>query len=154
MKYQLFSVDPESPDRTVLIEERQGDDPLDFLFGERVVVHNVETVIEGEEQGFRAVVSIDPSEAFGPYRPDLMVTIPKDKFPKEVELKLGMKFQTQGPEGQVLSVVIKDIQESGVLVDGNHPLAGLGLKFELEILRVRIATTEEIAKKEVITVLH
>jgi FKBP-type peptidyl-prolyl cis-trans isomerase SlyD len=73
----------------------------------------------------------------------------RSKFPKDLELELGMKFQTQGPAGKVLSVIVKDIKDDKVLVDGNHPLAGLSLKFALNVLRVRKATDQELAKQEV-----
>jgi FKBP-type peptidyl-prolyl cis-trans isomerase SlyD len=65
-----------------------------------------------------------------------------------------MKFQTQGPGEDVLSVMVKEIKDDKVLIDGNHPLAGLKIQFDVEIIRVRAATAEEIATGEVKSVLH
>lgn len=147
LSYQLFSVSSESG--PVLIEERTVDDPLEFLFGQEVLLPKVEEAIKGQSHGFSCEVNIHARDAFGPHRPDLQVWMQKDRFPKEPSLELGMKFQTQGPDGQVRAVIVKQIEDDKVLVDGNHPLAGLALRFILKVLRVREATESEVIKKEV-----
>ena len=154
LRYQLFAVEIENPSQKTLVEERSGDDPLDFLYGQGVVLDKVEDFIKDQSSGFRGTVKIHPTEAFGLYREDLKLWMDRSQFPKDMELQLGMKFQTQGPSGQLLSVIVKEIQDEKVLIDGNHPLAGLALEFDLEILRVRKATPEEVRQKEVLKVLH
>jgi FKBP-type peptidyl-prolyl cis-trans isomerase SlyD len=147
ISYQLFSLgEGQSP---ILIEERTVDDPLEFLFGQGVLLPKVEEALQGKTYGYQTEVNLHPRDGFGLHRPELQTWMPKAHFPKGTDLQLGMKFQTQGPDGGVISVIIKEIKDDQVLVDGNHPLAGLGLRFDIKILRVREATPAELAKKEV-----
>lgn len=148
MVYQLFSISQEG--NHVLLEEKTVEDPLEFIYGLGTLLPKVEKSIANQTAGFQKQIKLIPEDSFGVYRSDLQIWIPVEKFPSTVELKLGMKFQTQGPEGEVISVIVKEVKEDKVLVDGNHPLAGLDLLFDLKIMRVRQATEDEIAKKEVI----
>jgi FKBP-type peptidyl-prolyl cis-trans isomerase SlyD len=154
LKYQLFTVDPGEPNQKVLIEERTGSDPLEFVYGQGIVVKKVEDRLLGQSMGFHDIVKLQPQEAFGPYREDLRVWMDQSKFPRDIEVVMGMKFQTQGPNGSIMSVIVKDIKDGQVLVDGNHPLAGLELIFDVEVLRVRQATEQELEQKKVLKILH
>ena len=135
--------------KEIPIEDRSVDDPLEFLFGQGVLLPKVEETLRGKTHGFKTEIELHPRDAFGLHREELQTWMERSKFPKDLELELGMKFQTQGPAGKVLSVIVKDIKDDKVLVDGNHPLAGLSLKFALNVLRVRKATDQELAKQEV-----
>lgn len=147
LSYQLFSLGENQV--PLLIEEKTVDDPLEFLFGKGVLLPQVENALKGQSRGFELQLDLDPRDAFGLHRPDLQAWLEKDKFPQEPPLQLGMKFQTQGPDGGVTSVIVKEIKDDQVLIDGNHPLAGLKLRFILKVLRVREATEQELLKKEV-----
>ncbi len=147
ISYQLFSLGENQ--QPILIEERSVDDPLEFLFGQGVLLPKVEEKLKGQAYGFQTEVNLHARDAFGLHQPDLQTWVPQSNFPQDKELELGMKFQTQGPNGQVISVIVKELKDDKVLIDGNHPLAGLGLRFDIKILRVREATEEELVKKEV-----
>ncbi len=147
ISYQLFSLgDKQQP---IMIEERDVDNPLEFLFGHGFLLPKVEGALRGQASGYQTEVNLHARDAFGLHRPELLTWMSRSQFPKEMELELGMKFQTQGPNGQVISVIVKDIQDDQVQIDGNHPLAGLGLRFDIKILRVREASETELLKKEV-----
>lgn len=147
LSYQLFSLgEGQVP---ILIEERSVEDPLEFLYGQGVLLSKVEEAIAGKSYGYEAEVNLHARDAFGLHRPELQTWMSQDKFPKDQELELGMKFQTQGPDGQVISVIVKDLKEDKVLIDGNHPLAGLSLRFHVKVLRVREATEKEKLTQEV-----
>ncbi len=147
ISYQLFSLgEGQGP---VLIEERTVDDPLEFLFGQGVLLPKVEEAIKGKSYGFQTEINLHARDAFGLHHPELQTWLEKDKFPKESGIQLGMKFQTQGPSGDVISVIVKEITDDKVMIDGNHPLAGLSLRFDIKILRVREATEAELMKNEV-----
>ena len=153
MVYKLSSIGEDQ--QVVLLEERSVDDPLEFIFGRGVLLPKVEEKIAGQGFGFQAQVDLHPRDAFGPHQPSLVTWMPKFHFPSDLELSLGMKFQTQGPGGDVISVIVKDIKEDQVMIDGNHPLAGLELRFEIRVLRVREATPEELQTGEVnVTNMH
>ena len=147
LTYQLFSLG--TGQEPVLLEERSVDDPLDFIFGRDVLLAKVEDSIAGQSPGFEKQLDLDPRDAYGLHQADLQAWIEKSKFPKDFPLELGMKFQTQGPQGGVISVIVKEIQDAKVLVDGNHPLAGLNIRFEYKVLRVREASEQELTTGEV-----
>ncbi|MEM7645641.1 MAG: peptidylprolyl isomerase [Pseudomonadota bacterium] len=147
LAYQLFAL--EEGREPLLVEERSVDDPLEFLFGEGVLLAKLEDAIGGQSRGYQTQVELHPRDAYGLHQPELQAWLEKSQFPKEQDIQLGMKFQTQGPSGDVISVIVKEITDEKVMIDGNHPLAGLSVRFDLNILRVREATDQEIIKKEV-----
>ncbi len=149
VSYQLFSLD-ENGD-ALLIDEMTVDNPLEFIFGDGFLLPLLEEKLKGQSRGYHMTLDLHPRDAFGLHHPDLVTWMPKEKFPKEMDIKLGMKFQTQGPTGDLISVIVKEIKDSQVLIDGNHPLAGLHLRFDLKVLRVREASEKEIMEKKVNT---
>jgi FKBP-type peptidyl-prolyl cis-trans isomerase SlyD len=126
-----------------VLEERTPENPYEYLQGRGQIVGAVERALEGKTAGFRAEIHVDPSDAYGQYDPALVVEIPRTQFPKTVELSVGMKFNTTGPNGQSITVRVIEIRGKTVTVDGNHPLAGIDLRFEVRVLDVREATAEE-----------
>lgn len=147
MSYQLFSLgEGQAP---ILVEERTIDDPLEFIFGQGVLLAKLEEAIKGQSRGFQSEVNLHPQDAYGLHRPELQAWLDRKVFPQGQEIELGMKFQTQGPSGDVISVIVKEVQDDRVLIDGNHPLAGLKVRFDLKVLRVREATEAELLKNEV-----
>lgn len=154
LSYQLFSLGESGTQEPGFIEERTVDDPVEFLYGQGQLLSAVEKKIVGQSAGYQANISLHPRDAFGLYNEGLVQWYDKEKMPTNEALQIGMKFQTHGPDGQVLAVMVKDIQGDKVLLDGNHPLAGLHVRFDLKILRVREATSEEIASKTVKQIYH
>ncbi len=121
---------------------RQGD-PLPYLHGANNIVPGLEKELTGMSAGETAQVKVQPEEAYGPVFPEAIQTIPREAFGEIEEIQPGMQFQAQGPEGQVQVITVKEVQEDGIVVDGNHPLAGQVLNFDIEIMDVREATEEE-----------
>ncbi|MDC0255855.1 peptidylprolyl isomerase, partial [Bacteriovoracales bacterium] len=80
---------------------------------------------------------------YGEKNPNLIQEIPKGQFPEPSELQVGMQFQADTPDGPMILTIL-EINESNVKVDGNHPLAGQALHFEVEVMELREATDEEI----------
>lgn len=136
-----------------LIEERTKDKPLEFVFGAETVLDALENHLDGKTVGWKSGLRIEAEDAFGATRPELEQWYDRKKLPA-VDLKIGMKFQTQGPQGDVLAVIVKEIKGDQVLLDGNHPLAGCAVHFELEVLRVREGTPEEISTGEIKKIYH
>ena len=119
-------------------------EPMPYLHGGNNIVPGLEKALIGLETGGTATVAVQPEEGYGPVIPEAIQTVPKEAFGEIEEVKPGMQFQAQGPEGQVQVITIKDVTDEGILVDGNHPLAGQVLNFEVEIMEVREATAEEL----------
>ncbi|NDY89905.1 FKBP-type peptidyl-prolyl cis-trans isomerase [Ideonella livida] len=123
-------------------------EPVEFLFGGEDLLPKVEEALGGQAEGFETHLHLEPEHAFGDYRAELMCFEPRALFPAEIAP--GMQFeglpegaQTQDmPEGLVYTVT--EVYPEHVVLDANHPLAGLALRLHLKVLEVREATEEEI----------
>ena len=127
-----------------LLEERTPDHPYSYVQGKGQVVGPVERAVEGKTIGFQTELSLTPRESYGEYDPTLVADLPRAHFPMTTPVTVGMKFNTVGPEGQPMIIRVIEEAEEFVTVDGNHPLAGLDLIFELKVLDLRPATAEEL----------
>jgi FKBP-type peptidyl-prolyl cis-trans isomerase SlyD len=127
-----------------VLEERTPEDPYEYLHGQGQIVGPVERMVEGKTSGFRGETMVTPRDGYGEYNPSLVAELPKSHFPANVDLRVGMKFNTRDSEGNTMTVRVLEVGEEMVTVDGNHPLAGLTLSFEIRILDVRAATAGEI----------
>jgi len=126
------------------IDTNVGGDPMPYLHGGNNIVPGLEKELVGLETGSKVQVAVQPEEGYGPVIPEAIATIDKDAFGDIEDIQPGMQFQAQGPEGQIQIITIKEVTDEGILVDGNHPLAGKVLNFEVEITEVREATAEEL----------
>ncbi|HEY5702192.1 MAG TPA: peptidylprolyl isomerase [Gammaproteobacteria bacterium] len=115
-----------------------------YIHGTQSIIPGLENVMEGKKAGDQVDVSISPGDAYGERQLENIQTVTRDMFPPDVELKIGMQFQAQSPQGQPLILTITSIEGNNVVVDGNHPLAGKQLNFNVEVVDVRDATEEEI----------
>jgi peptidylprolyl isomerase len=112
-----------------------GRDPLEFETGSGMVIPGFDSAVRDMEVGTKKTVTLPSAEAYGEVRAEMIGDIPKDRFPEEMELKIGMPLQMDGPQGP-LPVLIKEIKEEAVTIDANHPLAGKDLTFELELVEI------------------
>jgi len=105
----------------------------------------VEAELQGKEVGQEISLTLEPEDAFGEYDADLLRVEPRGRFPKELEV--GMRFEgvPGDREEEALIYTVTDVTPEGVVVDGNHPLAGERLWFRAKVSEVRPATEEELA---------
>jgi FKBP-type peptidyl-prolyl cis-trans isomerase SlyD len=101
--------------------------------------------MEGKAAGDVFKVEVQPEEAYGPHRQEMVKTVPRSAFQGVDEIEAGMVFQAQAADGSAQRIVIAGVEGDNVQVDGNHPLAGKVLRFDIEVVNVREATAEEIA---------
>lgn len=127
------------------LDSSVGSDPLVYLHGAGNIIPGLEGALAGSRAGDRLEVTVQPEHAYGLIDPDLIRRLPRDAFADIERVEPGMQFQTQGPNGQILRVIVKESDADGVLIDANHPLAGQILNFSVSIEGVRGATEEEIA---------
>jgi FKBP-type peptidyl-prolyl cis-trans isomerase SlyD len=128
-----------------LIEE--SDEPMVYLHGGYDgTFPKIEEELDGREPGFQTQIQLEPQDAFGEYDPELVKIEPRNRFPEPLEV--GMQFEGTPEEGDedldALIYTVTDVAEDKVVLDGNHPLAGMALRFELKVTDVRVATAEEI----------
>ena len=135
-------------DHGLLLDSSRGRDPLAYLHGHGHIIQGLESALEGREAGFSGSVQVPPTDAYGEYDPQGVFEAPRDQFPPGEDIQAGMRVQAEGPQGTVNFTVLS-ANDQGVVLDANHPLAGKTLNFEVELLEVREATTQELAHRHV-----
>lgn len=131
-----------------VVDSSREREPLAYLHGAGNIVPGLEKALAGREEGDTFKVDVEPAEAYGPRHDEMMQTLPKKAFQGVPEVKPGMQFQANGPQGQIL-VTVTAVEDDEVQVDGNHPLAGQTLHFDIEVTDVREATEEELTQGHV-----
>ncbi|AJE20416.1 peptidylprolyl isomerase [Azotobacter chroococcum] len=128
-----------------VIDSSAGGAPLVYLHGAGSIIVGLEKALEGKQAGDELKVAIEPEEAYGEYSPELVAVLNRGMFEGVDELAVGMQFHASGPDGSMQIVTIRDLDGDDVTVDGNHPLAGQRLTFQVKVVNVRDANPEEIA---------
>lgn len=113
-----------------------GREPLEFEVGSGMVIKGFDTGVTGMEVGEKKTITIPFIEAYGPKNPEMIIEMPKDRFPKDMEIAIGMPLSMSDQQGQQFEVTIVEIKEDMVLLDANHPLAGQDLVFDLELVEI------------------
>jgi len=126
-----------------VIDSSRQREPLAYLHGAGNIVAGLEKALVGRKAGDTFNVDVDPQQGYGPRHDEMVQTLPMSAFQGVPEVKPGMQFQASGPQGAVL-VTVTSVDGDKVSVDGNHPLAGQTLHFDVEVTEVRAATEEEL----------
>lgn len=126
-----------------------GQEPIVYLHGGYDdTLPALEKALDGHEPGYKTLIQVEPEEAFGEYDPLLVRVENRDRFPAPLEV--GMQFEgvpeETDPTEEPAIYVVTDIADDKVVLDGNHPLAGMALRFELTVTDVREATQKEIER--------
>jgi len=124
--------------------DKSEDGSFAYLHGSRNIIPGLENALEGKSAGEELSVSIIPEEAYGVRDESMLQQIPKNMFEDTSQIAVGTQFQAQGPNGEMLVVSVMEVAEEHVVVDGNHPLAGIELNFDVKIIDVRDASEEEV----------
>ena len=128
-----------------LIEE--GQEPMVYLHGGyENTLPKIEEALEGKAVGFNETIQVEPEDAFGEYDAELVKVEERSRLPSPIEV--GMQFEgtpEESEDGESVIFTVTEIAEDKVVLDGNHPLAGIALRFTLNVVDVRAATEEEIA---------
>ena len=118
-----------------VFDSSEGRDPLQFQIGTGQIIPGFENAIMGKNIGDKVQVTISAEEAYGEVREDLFVQVPLDKLPGEVEV--GQTLQADAGNGQPVTVIVEQVNEDHVVINGNHPLAGKELVFDIEVVSVQ-----------------
>jgi FKBP-type peptidyl-prolyl cis-trans isomerase SlyD len=131
-------------DSGAVIDSSLGGEPLAYLHGHGNIIPGLEKALEGVTVGHKAKVTVAPAEGYGEHDPSAVFDAPREHFPPDLELKPGVRVTADGPQGPI-SLVIVAVNDTSCTLDANHPLAGKTLFFDVEIMKIRPATQEEIA---------
>jgi FKBP-type peptidyl-prolyl cis-trans isomerase 2 len=110
--------------------------PLEFTLGDGQLIKGFELAVDGMSSGETKTVTIPAVEAYGPHREELVNDLPRSKIPPEIELNTGLQLEAQNPDGQSVRFVVAAFDAETVTLDGNHPLAGQDLTFEIEVVEI------------------
>ncbi|MBP6672145.1 MAG: peptidylprolyl isomerase [Bacteroidetes bacterium] len=127
-----------------VLDTSEGREPLAYLHGNGNLIPGLESQLEGKGANEALKVVVAPADGYGEFDAAQIVNVPKSQFAGVAELAVGMQFTASGPEGQQVVTVTK-IENDTVTVDGNHPLAGQTLNFDVKIIEVREATADELS---------
>jgi FKBP-type peptidyl-prolyl cis-trans isomerase SlyD len=116
-----------------------------YLHGADNIISGLETALAGHSPGDELTVQVQPQNAYGHRNESLVHRVPREKFQDSSNVRVGMHFHTETEDGQVRVVRVTEVDPERITVDGNHPLAGVLLRFEVKVLEVRDATEEELA---------
>lgn len=130
-------------DQGQTVDQSQPQQPFEYLHGHQNIVSGLEKQLDGMEEGEERKVEVAPEEGYGVFDESLVFRVPAANFPQDVDLKPGMQFQSEGPQGAMV-VTVTEVQDDVVTVDGNHPLAGQRLHFDVKIDSIREATEQEL----------
>jgi peptidylprolyl isomerase len=100
------------------------------------VIQGFDDAVSGMTVGEKKTVRIEPTQAYGERHQEMVQEVPKSALPDDMEIEMGMPLQAHGPDGQVVNLVVTGISEGTIEVDGNHPLAGKALTFDIELVSV------------------
>jgi peptidylprolyl isomerase len=117
-------------------DNSEGREPLEFEVGGGMVIKGFDEGVKGMAVGDKKTINIPFDQAYGPRNPDMIIEMPKERFPKDMELEVGMPLGMSDGQGQQFEVVIAEIKEDIVILDANHPLAGQDLIFDLELVEI------------------
>lgn len=125
-----------------VIDSSSGRDPLSYLHGAGNIVAGLEKALAGKQSGDKLKVDVAPEEGYGVRHDGLVQQVPREAFQGIDNVQPGMQFQAQTGNGPLL-VTVTEVGEATITVDGNHPLAGKTLHFDVEVTDVREATNDE-----------
>ena len=120
-----------------LFDTSEGKDPLEFTVGDQMVIYGFDNGVLGMQVGDKKTLNIPCLEAYGEINEDLLIEIPKSELPEELgEVKEGMQLNMVDQQGFELPVEVIEIRDDAIVLDGNHPLAGQDLIFEVELVAI------------------
>jgi FKBP-type peptidyl-prolyl cis-trans isomerase SlyD len=125
------------------LDKSTPDKPFAYLHGNKQIVPGLENALEGLAVGDKKQVTVAPAEGYGEFMAELKMEVERSNFPKDAEIQAGMQFSTD-VNGNHQVFTVTDVGGDKVKVDGNHPLAGQTLHFDVEVVEIRDATAEEL----------
>jgi FKBP-type peptidyl-prolyl cis-trans isomerase SlyD len=130
-------------DDGVIVDTSNGREPLNYIHGTGGLLPGFEAALDGKSQSDVISFTLAPKDGYGERNESLIFSLPKERFAEIEDLREGLQFAVNGPQGAMV-MTVTNVGDNDVTLDGNHPLAGNTLHFEVEVLEVRDATEEEI----------
>ena len=126
------------------LDTSEGREPLAYIQGHNNIIPGLEEELTGKSVGDKLKVVVSPEKGYGNYEEALLQVVPRESFQGVDNIEVGMQFQVNTPQGTQIIAVTK-IEGDNITVDGNHPLAGQQLTFDVEVMDIRDASEEELS---------
>ena len=126
-----------------MLDSTEKGGPFSFVTGNQQVLPGLEVALSSMIIGSKKNIKLAAADAYGEYDEGAVQKVKRDLFPEEAELEIGTSYFAHSPEGQHLQFIITEIEDDVITANFNHPLAGKDLEFDVELLDVRDATSEE-----------
>ena len=117
-------------------DSSEGRAPLEFEVGGGMVIKGFDDGVTGMNVGEKKTINIPFYEAYGARNPEMLIEMPKERFPQDMEIEVGMPLGMSDQHGQQFQVTITEIKDDVVMLDANHPLAGQDLVFDIELVEI------------------
>ncbi len=119
-----------------VFDQSDPNSPLKFKVGGQQVIPGFDKAVEGMTVGDTKTITIAPGEAYGDHRPDLVLEVPRDRVPPDVDPQIGQRYEMEKESGEKFRVVVTKVTDESVTLDANHPLAGKSLTFDIELVSI------------------
>lgn len=131
--------------RDEVVDSSKDEGPLKYIHGKKRISPLLEKELTGKKVGQKFTIVVKPEDAYGVRDEELITFAKKELFGENFnKITVGMPLEMEGPNGEMAVVMAVDIREDGIVLDGNHPLAGEELTYHIEVLSVREATEEDL----------
>ena len=130
-------------DNKTILDSAQDSD-FAYLHGAQNIIPGLESALEGKAVNDELSVSIAPTDGYGERNDDMTQIVPKEMFGVDGDIEVGQQFNAASPEGHEIMVTVMAVDDENITVDGNHPLAGATLHFEVKVMDIRDASEEEL----------
>ncbi|MBD2313407.1 peptidylprolyl isomerase [Desertifilum sp. FACHB-1129] len=111
-------------------------DPLEFTLGQGQIIPGFEQAVVGMAPGDSKTEEIPMEKAYGPYRQDMVLQVNRQQIPAEIAPQVGQQLQIRQPTGQLVPVMVTEVDDGQVTLDANHPLAGQTLVFDIQLVEI------------------
>jgi len=126
-----------------ILDTSRGGDPVVYLEGVGMIIDGLDEALREAKPGAQLTVEVPPEKAYGHPDPAQVQPVPREKIPVPGEISIGDQYQT-GPNPGDPVVRVVAVEDDHVVLDANHPMAGLALTFEVEVMQARVARAEEV----------
>lgn len=123
-------------DDGTVFDSSEGRDPLEFTLGGGQVIPGFDEGVTGMSVGESKSVHIEPEKAYGLRNEEMVMSVPSDQVPPDLNPEVGQKLQMGGPEGQIIVVEVLEVTDEAITLDANPPLAGKALNFDIELVEI------------------
>jgi FKBP-type peptidyl-prolyl cis-trans isomerase SlpA len=126
-----------------VFDSSEGKEPIEFTLGQGQLIPGFEKGLIDMELNEKKTITVAKEEAYGDVNKDLIQEVKKTELPQDMTPEVGMGLVSKSPDGQEMNLMVIEVKDESIVIDGNHPLAGKDLVFDLEVLEIKETTVTE-----------